>query len=109
MQEIHVERPYRSHDSGVAGHSATDDVDKNSDVAGYSSAAVVDERRVARSTIELPRCEAVESQKSAQVPVAPLCCACIVERGRQAPQPFYLGGDEAVAVTMPVVSLYVFP
>ena len=40
---------------------------KNSDVAGYSAAAVVDERRVARSTIELPRCEAVESRKSAQV------------------------------------------
>ena len=49
-----------------------------SDVAGYSAAAVVDERRVASSTIELPRCAAVESLKSAQVPVAPLYCACIV-------------------------------
>ena len=43
---------------------------ENSDVAGYT-AAVVDERRVARSTIELPRWEAVESRKSAKVPVAP--------------------------------------
>ena len=71
--------------SGVAGHSATADVGENSDVAGYSVAAVVDERRVASSTIELPRCEAVESQKSAQVPAAPLCCAWIVGRSREAP------------------------
>ena len=48
---------------------------ENSDVAGYYAAAVVDERRVARSSIELPRCEAVESRKSAQVPFATLCCA----------------------------------
>ena len=59
---------------------------ENSDVAGYSAAAVVEERRVASSTIELPRCEAVESQTSAQVPVAPLYCACIVGKGREAPQ-----------------------
>ena len=52
--------------SGWAGHSATADVDDDdSDVAGYSAAAVVDVRRVANSTIELPRCEAAESQKSA--------------------------------------------
>ena len=37
---------------------------ENCDVAGYSAVTVVDERRVARSTIELPRCEAVESQMS---------------------------------------------
>ena len=80
---------------------------ENSDVAGYSAAAVVGERErgVASSTIELPRCEAVESQKSAQVPVAPLYCACLVGRSRDAPQPFHLGGVEAVTVTMPVVSL----
>ena len=41
----------------------------NSDVAGYSAAAVVDERRVASSTVELPRCEAGESQKLPQVPL----------------------------------------
>ena len=78
-------------------------------VAGYSAAAVVDARRVASSTIELLRCEAVESQKSAQVPVAPLYCAKIVGRGREASQPFHFGGDEAVTVTMPVVSLDDFP
>ena len=78
---------------------------ENSDVAGYSAAAVVDERRVASSTIELPKCEPVESQKSAQDPVAPLYRACIVGRGREAPQPFHLGGDEAVTATMSVVSL----
>ena len=38
----------------------------------------------------------VESQKSAQVPAAPLYFACIVGRGREAP---------TVIVTMPVVSL----
>ena len=38
----------------------------------------MDERRVASSTIEVPSCEAVESQKSTQVPVVPLCRACIV-------------------------------
>ena len=36
--------------------------DENSDVASYSAAAAVDERRVASSTIELPRCEALESR-----------------------------------------------
>ena len=77
---------------------------ENSDVAGFSAAAVVDERRVARSTIELPSCEAVESRKSAQVAVAPLYCACIIGRGREAPQPFHLRGD-VVTVTMPVVPL----
>ena len=56
---------------------------ENSDVGGYSAAAVVDERRVARSTIELPRCGIVESQKSAQVPVPPLYCACVVERAEK--------------------------
>ena len=78
---------------------------ENSDVAGYSAAAVVDARRVASSTIELRRCEAVESQKSAQAPAAPLYCAFVVGWGREAPKPFHLGGDEAVTVTMPVVSL----
>ena len=39
-------------------------------------------------------CEAVESQKSAQVPVAPLYCPCIVGRGREAPQPLHLRGDK---------------
>ena len=91
--------------SGVAGRSATADVDENSDVPGYSAAAVVDERRVASSTIDLPRCEAVESQKSAQVPDAPLYCTFVVGCGREAPKPFHLGGDEAVTVTMRVVSL----
>ena len=43
--------------SGWAGHSATADADEESDVAGYSAAAIVDERRVASSTIELPSCE----------------------------------------------------
>ena len=66
--------------SGVAGDSATADVDENIDVASISAAAVVDARRVANSTIEVPWCEAVEYQKSAQVPAAPLCCACIVGR-----------------------------
>ena len=82
---------------------------ENSGVAGHSATADVDARRVASLTFELPRCEAVKSRKSAQVPVAPLCCACIVGRGREAPQPFHLGGDEAVIVTMPVVSLDDFP
>ena len=35
-------------------------------------------------------------RRSAQVPVAPLCCACIVGKSREAP---------TVTVTMPVVSL----
>ena len=67
---------------------------ENSAVAGYSGAAVVDDRRVASSTIELPRCEVVELQKSAEVSVTPLYCPCIVGRGREAPQPLHLGGDE---------------
>ena len=37
-----------------------------STVASYSAAVIVDERRVASSTIGLPRCESVKSQKSAQ-------------------------------------------
>ena len=85
--------------SGWADHSATADADEESDVAGYSAAAIVDERRVASSTIELPSCEAVESQKSAQVPFAPLCRACIAGRDREAPQPFHLGGAVSVSVT----------
>ena len=71
---------------------------KNSDVAGNSAAAVVDERRVASSTIELYRCETVESHTSTQLPFASLFCACIVGKGREAPQPFHLGGEEAVIV-----------
>ena len=54
---------------------------KNSDVAGHSAAAVVDERRATSSTIELSRCETVESHTSTQVPFASLCRACIVGRG----------------------------
>ena len=91
--------------SAWAGHSATADVDEDSDVAGYSAAAVVDERRVASSTIELYRCEAVESHTSTQVPFASLCRACIVGRGREAPQPFHLGGAVSVSVTTPIESL----
>ena len=64
--------------SGVACHSATADGMKTVMFQVYSAAAVVDERRVASATMDLPRCEAVESQKSAQVPVAPLYCVCIV-------------------------------
>ena len=48
--------------------SVSADADEKSDVAGCSSAAVVDERRVA-SSIGLPRCGSVKSQKSAQVPM----------------------------------------
>ena len=81
---------------------------KNSDVAGHSAAAVVDERRATSSRIELSRCEAVESHTSTQVPFAPLCRACIVGRGREAPQHFHIGGDEAVTVTTLVVSLDTF-
>ena len=91
--------------SGWAGHSATADVDEESDVAGYSAAATVDERRVASSTIELPSCEAVESHTSTQVPFVPLCRACIVGRGREVPQPFHLGGAVSVTVTTPIESL----
>ena len=61
--------------------------------------------RATSSTIELSRCEAVESHTSTQVPFAPLCRACIVGRGREAPQPFHLGRDEAVTVTTLVASL----
>ena len=81
---------------------------ENSDVAGHSAAAVVDERRATSSTIELSRCETVESHTSTQVPFASLCRACIVGRGREAPQPFHLGGEEAVIVAMLVVLLDVF-
>ena len=91
--------------SGWAGHSATADADEESDVAGYSATAIVDERRVASLTIELPSCEAVESLTSTQVPSASLCRTCIVGRGREVPQPFRLGGDEAVTVTTPIESL----
>ena len=91
--------------SGWAGHSATADADEESDVAGSSAAAIVDERRVASSTIELPNCEAVESHTSTQAPFVPLCRACIVGRGREAPQPFHLGGGVSVSVTTPIESL----
>ena len=91
--------------SGWAGHSATADADKESDVAGYSAAAIVDERRVASSTIGLPRCESVKSQKSAQVPFVPLCRACVAGRDREVPQPFHLGGAVSVSVTTPIESL----
>ena len=43
----------------------------------------MDERRVASSTIGLPRCESVKSQKSAQVPFVPLCRACVAGRDRE--------------------------
>ena len=64
-----------------------------------------DERRVASSTIELPCCESVKSQKSAQVPFVPLFRACIVGRSREVPQPFHLGGAVLVTVTTPIESL----
>ena len=76
--------------SGWAGHSATADVDDDSDVAGYSAAAIVDARRVASSIIELPRCEAAESQKSAQVPFVPQCYACIAGLGQRSSTTFSL-------------------
>ena len=91
--------------SGWAGHSATASADEESDVAGYSAAAIVDERRVASSIIVLPCCEAVESQKSTRVPFVPLFRACIVGRGREVPQPFHLGGAVSVSVTTPTESL----
>ena len=91
--------------SGWAGHSATADADEESDVAGYSAAAIVDARRVASSTIGLPSCEAVESHTSTQVPFVPLCRACIAGRDREAPQPFHLGGAVSVSVTTPFESL----
>ena len=40
--------------SDWAGHSATADVVGDSDVAGYSAAAVVNERRVARQNLVCP-------------------------------------------------------
>ena len=55
---------------------------ENTGVAGYSAAAVVDARGVESSTIDLPRCGAVESQKPVQVPVTPLYCACIFGKGQ---------------------------
>ena len=65
----------------------------------------MDERRVASSTIELPSCELVKSHTSTQVPFVPLCRACIVGRGREAPQPFHLGGAVSVSVTSTIESL----
>ena len=50
----------------------------------------------------------MESHTSTQVPFASLCRACIVGRGREAPQSFHLGGEEVVTVTVLVVSLDVF-
>ena len=88
--------------SGWAGHSATAGADEESDVAGCSAAAIVDERRVASSTIGLPRCESVKSQKSAQVPFVPLFRACIVGRSREVPQPFHFGGAVLVTATTPM-------
>ena len=74
--------------SGKTGHSATADTDEESDVAGYSTSAFVDERRVASSIIELSSCEAVESHTSAQVPFVPLCRACIVGKGQSSSTTF---------------------
>ena len=91
--------------SGWASHSATADADKESDVAGHSAATIVDERRVASSTIGLPRCESVKSQKSAQVPFVPLCRPCVAGRDREVPQPFLLGGAVSVSVTTPIEPL----
>ena len=48
----------------------------------------MDERRVASSTIGLPRCESVKSQKSTQVPFVPLCRACIVGKGQRSSTTF---------------------
>ena len=88
---------------------------ENSGVAGLSAAAVVDERgAVASSTTELPSCEAVESQKLAHVPFAPLCRARIAGRRREAPPfrreapPCPHGGGEEITVITPVVSLDYF-
>ena len=91
--------------SGWAGHSATADADEESDVAGYSAAAIADERRVACSTIELPCFEAVESHTSTQVAFVSLCRACTVERSREVPQPFQIGGAVSVTVISPIESL----
>ena len=69
---------------------------------------LLDERRVASSTIELPCYEAVESHTSTQVPFVPLCRACIVGRGREVPQPLHFGGAVSVTVTTPIKSLGTF-
>ena len=60
VQETHLER-WPMKNSGRAGHSAAADADEESDVAGYSAAAIVDERRVGSSTIELTSWELVGS------------------------------------------------
>ena len=64
--------------------------------------AVVDERRVVRQS------KAVESE----VGLSSFCSItpCMYRwKGQRGPQPFHLGGDEAVTVTMLVVSLDDFP
>ena len=58
----------------------------DSDVAGLSATAGVDERRaVTIATPEMPSREAVESHQLAHIPFAPWCRACISGRGREAP------------------------
>ena len=47
----------------------------------------------------------MEPHTSTQVPLASLCHACIVGRGREAPQPFHLSGAVSVSVTTPIESL----
>ena len=76
---------------------------KNSDVAGHSAAAVVDERRAASSTLW---------SRTRRPKFLLLHCVVhvLLEGDREAPQPFHLGGEEAVIVTMLVVSLdFFFP
>ena len=61
-------------------------------------------RRAASLTIELPTCEAVESHTSTQVPFCSIVSCMYCWKGRETPQPFHLGGGEAVTVTTLVVS-----
>ena len=91
--------------SGWAGFSPAVDTDEDSDVAGYSATAIVNERRVASSKFGLPRCESVKSYTSTQVPFVPLCRACIAGSDREVPQPFHLDGAVSVSVTTPIESL----
>ena len=78
----------------------------DSGVAGLSATADVDERRaVTIATPEVPSREAVESHMLTHSPFAPWCRACISGRGRDAPH-FRQGGEETAAT--PVISLDYF-
>ena len=77
----------------------------DSDVAGLSATAGVDERRaVTIATPEMPSRGAVETHQLTHIPFAPWCCACISGRGREAPH-FRHGGEEETAAVTPVVSV----